>query len=174
MLQLVNAILLRARARHPRWGRTYHATVRAPMLNLMAHLRGHGAMAFTVSGRDARFLHARTGPVYGGAPDPVTGSGAQARLAHRPSGAGKRAEIAFSPRFAADSRGQTLRYATSRPGRPLALLVHRRDVAREDAYHRHSKLGALHEAVREGRSVVSMKADWRTLFLPASTSVVAL
>ena len=68
---------------------------------------------------------------------------------------------------------QMLQYATSGPGRRMGMLVHHDDAAREYAYDRGSKVGALDKALdaagSAGWTVVSMKADWTTVFADAES-----
>ena len=55
--------------------------------------------------------------------------------------------------------------------RGSALIVHHDDAEREYAYDRKSHIGqldrGLDEAGARGWTVVSMKADWKTVFTPA-------
>ena len=183
-----------ATARDPRWRRAYDANVYAPMLDLLAYLRGRGFKTFIVSGGDADFMRVFAQRVYGVPPDQVIGSSSDTRLEQHDGrwvlvrtrqmtiddGATKPSNIALHigqrPIFAAgnsDGDLQMLEYTASGHGRRLELLVHHDDAQREYAYDRASKVGtldkALDEAGREGWTVVSMKGDWRTIF-PASAA----
>lgn len=183
-----------AQARDPRFHRPYDANVYQPMLELMAYLRGHGFNVFIVSGGDADFMRTFAQQVYGVPPDQVIGSSSQTRfelqdgrwvLVREPQmtlddKAAKPSNIALHigarPIFAAgnsDGDLQMLQYTTSGGGRRMGLIVHHDDAAREYAYDRASKIGALDkaldEAARDGWTVVSMKTDWRTVFPNAIT-----
>jgi hypothetical protein len=61
-----------------------------------------------------------------------------------------------------------LQYAASSDRPNLEILVHHDDAAREYAYDRGSKIGALNkawdEALRRGWLVVSMARDWGVIF----------
>jgi len=63
---------------------------------------------------------------------------------------------------------QMLQWITAGAGARFALLVHHDDAEREWAYDRTSQIGKLDkawdEATAKGWTVVSMKADWRTIF----------
>jgi hypothetical protein len=56
--------------------------------------------------------------------------------------------------------------------RTLLLYVHHTDAKREWAYDRQSSIGrldkGLDEANARGWTVVSMKDDWKTIFVPAT------
>jgi phosphoglycolate phosphatase-like HAD superfamily hydrolase len=183
-----------AQARDPRFHRRYDANVYQPMLELMAYLRAHGFNVFIVSGGDADFMRTFARRVYGVPSDQVIGSSSQTRFAlqdgrwvlvreaqmtlddkqAKPSNIGL--HIGARPIFAAgnsDGDLQMLQYTTSGPGRRMGLIVHHDDAAREYAYDRGAKVGALDkaldEAARDGWTVVSMKGDWKTVFPAALT-----
>jgi hypothetical protein len=62
-----------------------------------------------------------------------------------------------------------LRYTKGGPGPRLALLLHHDDADREVAYDREFKISPLSEALDKAGeyriTVVSMKRDWRTVFV---------
>ena len=60
-----------------------------------------------------------------------------------------------------------LKYATGHPGLTLGLLVHHDDAEREYAYDDGAEK-ALQMAAREEWLVISMKNDWKTVFLPTT------
>src|SRR4029453_3869359 len=71
---------------------------------------------------------------------------------------------------------QMLQYATSGPGRRLAVLGPHAHAPREDASARASKVGTLDkardEAARSGWTVISMRRDWRTVFPQPSAAAL--
>src|SRR5262249_33517664 len=78
---------------------------------------------------------------------------------------GRRPLLAFGN---SDGDLAMLTYAKSRPGAPLALLLHHDDAEREFAYDRDFGLSPLAEALDQadarGLTLVSMKRDWKTVF----------
>jgi phosphoglycolate phosphatase-like HAD superfamily hydrolase len=181
-------------ARDPRFDRPYDANVYLPMLELMDYLRANQFNVFIVSGGDADFMRVFAAQAYGVPADQVIGSSSETRFEQRdgrwvlvrtnqmtvddkqakPSNIGL--HVGARPIFAAgnsDGDLQMLQYATSGPGRRFGLIVRHDDARREYAYDRQSKIGtldkALDEAARSGWTVVSMKNDWRTVFLPSAT-----
>ena len=176
-------------ARDPRFRRRYDANVYQPMLELMDYLRANDFNVFIVSGGDADFMRTFAERTYGVPPDQVIGSSSETRFeqqngrwvlvrtaeiagddkAQKPSNIGL--HVGARPIFAAgnsDGDLQMLQYATTGPGRRMAMIVRHDDPEREYAYDRASKIGtldkALHEAARSGWTVVSMKRDWRRIF----------
>jgi len=86
---------------------------------------------------------------------------------------GQRPILAFGN---SDGDLQMLQYTMAGPGRRLALLVHHDDAQREFAYDRQSPFGKLDKALDiaqlnqgQGWVVVSMKADWKTVFPDAKS-----
>jgi phosphoglycolate phosphatase-like HAD superfamily hydrolase len=61
-------------ARHPQSGRLYTKMVYQPMLELLAHLRGHGFTPYIVSGGGVEFLRVWAERVYDIPPEQVVGS----------------------------------------------------------------------------------------------------
>ena len=68
-----------------------------------------------------------------------------------------------------DGDFQMLEWITSGKGLRLGILIHHDDADREWAYDRDSHIGklarGLDEADKRGWLVVSMKNDWKTIFL---------
>ena len=62
-----------------------------------------------------------------------------------------------------------LRYTRTGPGPRLALLLHHDDAEREFAYDREFRISPLADALDHakdyGIDVVSMKRDWRSVFV---------
>lgn len=87
-----------------------------------------------------------------------------------PSGEiGRRPIAAFGN---SDGDFEMLEWVTAGTGPRLGLVIHHDDAAREFAYDRASPVGkldrALDEAPKRGWTVVSMKNDWKTVFLSSS------
>jgi hypothetical protein len=68
-----------------------------------------------------------------------------------------------------DGDFQMLEWTTSGPGARFGLYIHHDDADREYAYDRKSSIGrldrGLDEAERRGWVVVSMKDDWKSVFV---------
>ena len=80
---------------------------------------------------------------------------------------GRRPILAFGN---SDGDLAMLRYTRSGEGARLALLLHHDDAEREFAYDREFRLSPLVEALDRaeeyGITVVGMKDDWNTVFVP--------
>lgn len=181
-------------ARHPRFHRLYTECVYQPMLELLALLRARGFSTYIVSGGGIDFLRAFCEDVYGIPPGRVVGSSAQVRfelqdgrpvLVKLPEigsiddgpgkpvnihlHIGKRPILTFGN---SDGDLQMLQYTEGGPLPHLELLLHHDDAEREYAYDRESRSGRLDEALRMARqrkwTVVSMRDDWKEVFVPAS------
>jgi hypothetical protein len=179
-----------ATAKHPQTGKLYTEMVYQPMLELLAYLRENGFKPFIVSGGGIEFMRPWTEKVYGIPPEQVVGSSGKLKFELRegkpvlvklpqidlvddkegkPVGIqkhiGRRPIAAFGN---SDGDLQMLQWTTAGSGARFALLVHHDDAAREWAYDRKSRIGALDkawdEALAKGWTVVSMKDDWRTIF----------
>jgi phosphoserine phosphatase len=181
-----------ATARHPRFQRPYAELVYQPQLELLAHLRANGFKTFIVSGGGVDFMRAFAEDAYGVPPEQVIGSsgktqfqldGDKASLFKLPEigsvddGPGKPQNIGLAigrrPIVAvgnSDGDLPMLQYAAGGARPALTLLVHHDDAAREYAYDRGSKVGALDkawdEAVRRGWPLISMRRDWKTVSPP--------
>lgn len=179
-----------AEARDGRWRRLHTELVYTPMLDLLALLRAHGFRTFIVSGGGVEFVRAFAERVYGVPPHQVVGSSValtageadgrivltrEPRVDFIDDGPGKPIGIARQigrrPIAAfgnSDGDWHMLRYTTEGPGRRLGMIIHHDDAVREYAYDRDSHVGrlsrALDEAPARGWHVVSMRADWRTIF----------
>ncbi|MFM0015783.1 HAD family hydrolase [Paraburkholderia sediminicola] len=179
-----------ASARHPKFNRPYTDLVYQPQLELLAYLRANGFKTFIVSGGTIEFMRPWAGKAYGIPPEQVIGSSqvvqyqmrdGQPVLMRQPKidfvddGPGKPVgiyrNIGRKPILAfgnSDGDLQMLQYTASGNGPHLALLVHHDDAVREFAYDRTSKIGKLDkawdEAIADGWTVVSMKADWQTIY----------
>jgi phosphoserine phosphatase len=179
-----------AKARHPRFGRSYTELVYQPMLELLCYLRANGFKTYIVSGGGVDFLRPWTARVYGIPPEQVIGSAINERyevrdgrpvlvrlpeIAFIDDGAGKpvgiRRAIGRRPIAAfgnSDGDYEMLRWTTAGPGPRLGLIVHHTDAAREWAYDRESPVGrlvrALDDAPKYGWIVADMKSDWKLIY----------
>jgi phosphoserine phosphatase len=181
-----------AQARHPRFARPFAELVYAPMLELIALLRGAGFRVFVVTGGGVEFVRAASERLYGVGPDNVVGSAVevgferrdgrvvlvrQAKLLGSPNeGEPKpiniQAHIGRRPIFAAgNSAGdrEMLEYATTGEHPSLAVVVDHDDAGREYAYAGKAVTDPDAEAIagtaaRFGWTVVSMRDDWSRVF----------
>ena len=181
-----------ATAKHPVTKRPLTEMVYQPMLELLGYLRANGFKTFIVSGGGIEFMRPWTERVYGIPPEQVVGSSGGLKYELRdgkpvivkmpeivlnddkegkPVGIqrhiGRRPIAAFGN---SDGDLQMLQYTAAGPGARFCLYVHHDDAAREWAYDRQSHIGqldkGLDEAAAKGWTVVSMKADWKTIFPP--------
>lgn len=178
-------------ALHPTLGRPILDCVYLPMLELLALLHEHGFTCFVVTGGGAMFVRRFAFAAFGIPPHQVVGSslelefgmeGETATLFNKPRlrsfndreekvlnivhHVGQRPILAVGN---SDGDLATFRYVASGPGRSLRLLLHHDDPAREAAYDRDFLLSPLREAldvaVAEEVQVISMRQDWREVFL---------
>ncbi|MGA2621684.1 MAG: HAD family hydrolase [Thermoguttaceae bacterium] len=189
-----------ATARHPKTQRPYTEMVYQPMLELLAYLRAHGFKTFIVSGGGIEFMRPWTEKVYGIPPEQVVGSSVKTKFELRDGkplllrlpevnfvddGAGKpvgiNSHIGRRPIAAfgnSDGDLQMLQWTAASPGPSFCLYVHHTDAEREWAYDRRSKIGhfdkGLDEAIAKGWTVVSMKDDWKRIFVSENQQAVGL
>jgi hypothetical protein len=162
------------------------------MVEVLAYLRANGFKTFIVSGGGVEFMRPWAERVYGIPPEQVIGSSIKTKYevrdgkpvivrlaeidfvddkAGKPVGIqraiGRRPVLAFGN---SDGDFEMLEWTTSGPVPRLGLLVHHDDAEREVAYDRKASFGrldrGLDEADRRGWVVVSMKAEWETVFAP--------
>jgi phosphoserine phosphatase len=179
-----------ARAKHPKFGRTFTELAYQPQLELMEFLRANGFQTWIVSGGGADFIRAFAQARYGVPPEQVIGSTVRTqvqengrnlelyKLAQLDSFDDREVKveniglhIGRQPIFAfgnSDGDLAMMRYTLSGPGRRLALLLHHDDDVREVAYDRDFRLSPLAEALDHadayGIRVVSMAKDWDVVF----------
>ena len=180
-----------ATARHPQTGRLYAGMVYQPMLELLAYLRTNGFKTFIVSGGGIDFMRPWSENVYGIPPEQVVGSSLKAKFELRngkpvlvslpeidlindnigkpvgiQSHIGRRPIASFGN---SDGDLQMMQWTAAGSGPRFCLFVHHTDAEREWAYDRKSADGrfdkALDEANAKGWTVVSMKDDWKTIYL---------
>jgi phosphoserine phosphatase len=177
-------------ARHPKLNCRYTNLVYQPMLELLAYLRANDFKIFIVSGGGIEFLRTFSEEVYGIPPEQVVGSSIMTKLEMRdglpvltrqpqinfiddgeskPVGIhrhiGRRPIAAFGN---SDGDFQMLDWTMAGGGARLGVVLHHDDAEREFAYDRQSIVGrldrALADAPTRGWTVVSMKADWQSVF----------
>jgi phosphoserine phosphatase len=180
-----------ATARHRGLGRPYARCLYQPQIELLDYLSDNGFRTFIVSGGGIDFIRAIAEEAYGIPPERVIGSSLKLRPEFREGRLGliKQSELnCFNDREAkvqniclhigrrpilafgnSDGDIAMLRYCATgeRPG--LALLLHHDDRVREFAYDREFRLSPLSEALDKakayGITLVSMKEDWRRVFV---------
>ncbi|MEW4565072.1 HAD family hydrolase [Bremerella sp. JC770] len=164
-----------------------------PMQELLKYLRANGFQTFIVSGGGADFMRVFTHRVYGIPPNQVVGSNGLTKFemvdgkptltktmdhffvddkSGKPVGIwqfiGRKPIAAFGN---SDGDQAMLEYTTIGNKYPsFGLLVHHTDAKREYAYDKHppssgTLVTALEAAPKYGWTVVSMKDDWKTVFV---------
>jgi phosphoglycolate phosphatase-like HAD superfamily hydrolase len=180
-----------ATARHSQTGRLYTGMVYQPMLELLAYLRANGFKTFIVSGGGIDFMRPWSEKVYGIPPEQVVGSSLKTKFELRDgkpvlvalpeidliddnvgkpvgieSHIGRRPIAAFGN---SDGDLQMMQWTAAGSGPRFCLFVHHTDAKREWAYDRQSADGrfdkALDEALAKGWTVVSMKDDWKIIYV---------
>jgi hypothetical protein len=178
-------------ARHPKTGKLFTEMAFQPMLELLTYLRAKSFKPFIVSGGGIEFMRPWAERVYGIPPEQVVGTSGGLKLEIRdgvpvilktpelvlnddkegkPVGIqrhiGRRPIAAFGN---SDGDLQMLQYTAAGSGPRFCLFIHHTDAEREYAYDRESHVGkldkGLDEAAAKGWTVVSMKDDWKTIFL---------
>jgi phosphoserine phosphatase len=172
-------------AQHPTLGRGYLATAYRPMVELLDYLAANGFSNYIASGGGRDFMRPISQDVYGIPRQRVIGSSAAlaytsdergGTITHKPeadylddgpqkpiriwSRTGRRPLLA-----AGNSNGDVpMLHFTQHPDKPsLRLLVLHDDDEREFAYTAGAER-ALDQAASDGWTVVSIKADWATVF----------
>jgi hypothetical protein len=179
-----------AAAKHPKLGRLFTECTYQPQVELLAYLRENGFRTFIVSGGGIDLIRAFAEEAYGIPREQVIGSSMKQRFELKDGRAvlmkvgelksfddreakpaniglhiGRRPILAFGN---SDGDLAMLRYTKTGAGPRLALLLHHDDADREFAYDREFRLSPLAEALDKASeysiTVVSMKADWNTVF----------
>jgi phosphoserine phosphatase len=180
-----------ATAKHPKIGRLFKQCIYRSQLEPFAYLRDNGFKTYIVSACGADFMRAFVDEAYGVPREQVIGSSVKLRF----DSGGERVSLSklselnlFNDREAkalsiglhigrrpllafgnSDGDLPMMRYARSGSGARLALLLHHDDAEREMAYDREFRLSPLSEALDKaadyGIIVVSMKRDWKAVFL---------
>lgn len=181
-------------ARHPTTRRPFIEMTYQPMIELLRYLRANGFKTYIVSGGDVEFMRPWVDKAYGIPPEQVVGSSEKLEFqlhdgrpvmvrlpqidfidnfAGKAVGIqkfiGRRPILAFGN---SDGDQQMLEWTAAGSGARFMALVHHDDAEREWAYDRKSDVGRLDkawdEAIAKGWTVVSMKGDWKTIFLPTN------
>lgn len=183
-----------ATARHPKFGRLFPHCTFQPQVELLEFLRSNGFKTFIVSGGGIDLIRAFAETAYGIPPEQVIGSSVKTRM--EVEGAhvdimkladlncfddreakvqniglhiGRRPILAYGN---SDGDLAMLRYVRSGTGARLALLLHHDDEVREASYDRDFKLSPLADALdgaeAYGLTLVSVKRDWRSVFVDAN------
>jgi phosphoglycolate phosphatase-like HAD superfamily hydrolase len=179
-----------ATAKHPRFNRRYTEMVYQPMLELLAYLRDNGFKTYIVSGGGIEFMRSWAEHVYGIPPEQIIGSSIKTKFELRDGRpvlvrlpelsfvddkdgkpVGINAHIGRRPLAAfgnSDGDLQMLQWTAAGNGSRFCLYVHHTDAVREWAYDRSAPIGrldsGLDEARARGRTIVSMKDDWKRVF----------
>jgi len=179
--------------RNKRFGYNLPEMTYQPMQELLKYLRAQGFQTFIVSGGGADFMRVFSHRVYGIPTNQVVGSNAMTRFemvdgkptltktmdlffvddkAGKPAGIwhfiGRKPIAAFGN---SDGDQAMLEYTTIDNKYPsFGLIVHHTDAEREYAYDQHppssgTLITALEAAPKYGWTVVSMKDDWKQVFV---------
>ena len=180
-----------ASAKHPKTGRAYNAMIYQPMVELLRYLRANGFKTYIVSGGGVEFMRPWVEKAYGIPPEQVVGSTIRTKFEMRDGEPvivrlpeidfiddkegkpvainkfiGRRPILAFGN---SDGDLQMLQWTAAGGGARFMGIVHHTDADREWAYDRKSSIGrldkALDEAQAKGWTVVSMKDEWKRVFL---------
>ena len=189
-----------AAAKHPTTGKRFTEMTYQPMLEVLAYLRAAGFKNYIVSGGGIEFMRPWAEAAYGIPPEQVIGSSVKTKFELRdgrpvivrlselnfnddkggkPVGInrhiGRRPIAAFGN---SDGDLQMLQYVGAGSGARFCLYVHHDDAAREYAYDRTDPLAkldqGLDESAAKGWTVVSMKNDWKTIFVAERNDITAI
>jgi phosphoglycolate phosphatase-like HAD superfamily hydrolase len=179
-------------AKHPKTNRFYTEMVYQPMIEFLAYLREKGFKTFIVSGGAMDFMRPWAEKTYGIPPEQVVGSTLRMNFEIRngkpaliplprwsfiDDGTGKPVGIHYHigrrPAAAfgnSDGDREMLQWTQAGGGMRLMVLVHHDDSVREWAYGANSKIGTfsdslMTEAKKNGWVVISMKEDWKRIFV---------
>jgi phosphoserine phosphatase len=161
-----------------------------PMQELISLLRKNQFRVFIVTGSSVDFARSFVEDIFGIPPENVMGTYPKREFLDNGSGQverlpeldtrvdGEQKVLAIDLRLGvrpiiaignSDGDGPMLAYTTAGSGKRLGILIHHDDAKRELSYDRLSNVGkldkALDRAPTEGWVVVSMKDDWKVIFL---------
>jgi hypothetical protein len=170
---------------HPTLGRPYTRTAYQPMIDLLAYLQANGFTSYMTSGSGVDFMRSIGREVFDLPPERIIGSTATLEFSSGNTGSTvtHKAALAFlddgpekpiqiwsrtgrRPLVAGgNSNGDVpmLEFAERAGRSSLRLLINHDDAERESAYTSGAEK-ALAEAKARGWTVVSMKADWSTVW----------
>lgn len=180
-----------ARTRHGAFKARYDALVYRPMLELLDYLRANHFKTYIVTGGGVEFVRAFAERAYGVPPEQVIGSTIETRferadgkpvLRRKPkivfvddkegkpvaidTHIGRRPIAAFGN---SDGDYEMLEWTTTGPGPRLGMIVRHDDAVREASYDRATPIGRLDKALDAASerhwTVISMKKDWKTIFV---------
>ena len=183
-----DALEFLSNAQDERFKKPYKQLIYQPMVELIHYLQGNGFQVFLTSGGGRDFMRAVCEEIYGVPRAMAIGSSVTFRYAEDAQGVaqvmrtreieqpvddgpGKPLHIHRAtgrrPVLAAgnsDGDIHMLKYAAGHSGLALSLLVHHDDAEREYAYDGGAEK-ALRLATDEGWIVVSMKDDWKSIWV---------
>lgn len=173
-------------AQHPRLGRRYRDCAYRPMIELLRLLEEHGFTNYIATGGGRDFMRPVSEGIYGIPPERVIGSsvaleyrdsGPVATLVHKPAldvfddGVAKPLQIwsrvGRRPLLGVGNANGDIEmlHFCAHPSRPsLALLVDHDDPEREYAY-REGAEQALERAREDSWTVISLREDWKSIFV---------
>lgn len=180
--------------RHPTLNRPYTATTYQPMTELLAYLRANGFQTWICSGGTVDFMRVFAAQVYGIPPERTIGSVVKrdSRMLEgqrviwelpeldsindkevKPVNIDR--QIGMRPVFVGGNVGNAgdiamMEYSKGRTGPSLQLLINHDDEAREFAYAEKDNF-SLDAAKKNGFTVVSIKSDWKTVFVAGRAAV---
>jgi phosphoserine phosphatase len=177
-------------ATHPSTGRPYRSSIYQPMVELLRYLEANGFVTYIASGGDRDFMRAVAEDLYGIPPERIIGSSQTIEYREADDGTDVlyKAEMEFfddgptkptriwsrigrRPILAVgNSNGDIpmLRFARSATRPSLRLLLLHDDAEREFEYTQGAE-DALKRAAERDWTVISIKGDWKTVFVdPAS------
>lgn len=179
-------------SKNPRFKRPYTQLVYQPMLELIRYLHSKQFKIYIVSGGGQDFIRSFAPQVYGIPTEQIIGTAGKTQYQNKNNQPEliKLPEILFiddkqgkpeainlfigqQPLMAfgnSDGDRQMLEWTQARKGPHFMMLIHHDDAVREYAYGPKSKVGTfsdslMQEAEKQGWNVVSMKNDWRQIFI---------
>lgn len=181
-----------ASADNPALKRPFRELTYQPMVELLRYLRACGFKTYICSGGGVDFMRVVSVDLYGIPPEQVIGSSMKKTFHNGTDGcylvrtgkinsindkAGKPVnidlQIGAKPVIAAGNERTggdiaMLEYSQSRSGPSLQLMVNHNDAVREFAYEEPDN-ASLNNAASHGWTVISIKDDWKTVFVPRQT-----
>jgi hypothetical protein len=181
-----------AKAKDPRWHRSYTELIYQPMLEVIRLLQANHYQTYIVTGGGQSFVRAYADSVYHIPAPQIIGTAFSTKYGYDKQGGSvlmRTPKLEFNNNFSGkpediylftghqpqaafgNSTGdqQMLEYAQNGKGAHLMMLVHHDDAKREYAYGAKSKVGTFSDALmaeanQRGWQVISMKKDWKRIF----------